>query len=123
MANERTEGTRAKEGNGQPTDAAGSTVRPAAASPAASAPAQPQIRVETSNIKSTYCNVCNGTSTREEVVLTFGVNQDWDLGPQMREIHLHHRIILSPYAAKRLQELITKLVQDHETRYGPLKTA
>jgi hypothetical protein len=97
--------------------------RPAVGSPGASAPAQPQIRVETSNIKSTYCNVCNGTSTREEVVLTFGVNQDWDLGPQMREIHLHHRIILSPYAAKRLQELITKLVADHETRYGPLKTA
>jgi hypothetical protein len=84
---------------------------------------QPQIRIDTSNLKSTYCNVCNGTSTREEVVLTFGVNQDWDLAPQMREIHLHHRIILSPYAAKRLQDLITTLVKEHETRYGVLKTA
>jgi hypothetical protein len=122
MANERTESARAKEGNGQP-GTAGSGAGPTAGSAAASGPAQPQIRIDTSNLKSTYCNVCNGTSTREEMVLTFGVNQDWDLGPQMREIHLHHRIILSPYAAKRLQELITKLVQDHEARYGALKTA
>ena len=34
---------------------------------------------------------------------------------------LHHRIILSPYAAKRLQDLITKLVQEHEARYGALR--
>ena len=84
---------------------------------------QPQVRIDTSALKSSYCNVCNGTSTREEVVLTFGINQDWDLAPQMREIHLHHRIILSPYAAKRLQELITTLVKEHEARYGVLKTA
>ena len=84
---------------------------------------QPQVRVDTSNLKSSYCNVCNGTSTREEVVLTFGVNQDWDLAPQMREIHLHHRIILSPFAAKRLQELISQLVREHEARYGVLKTS
>jgi hypothetical protein len=95
---------------------------PGGTAQAGSAP-QPQIRIDTSNLKSTYCNVCNGTSTREEVVLTFGVNQDWDLAPQTREIHLHHRIILSPFAAKRLQELITTLVKEHEARHGVLKTA
>ena len=102
--------------NGQPAQST-----PVRAQPAQ--PGQPQVRIDTSALKSSYCNVCNGTSTREEVVLTFGVNHDWDLAPQMREIHLHHRIILSPYAAKRLQELITKLVQEHEARYGALKTS
>jgi hypothetical protein len=97
--------------------------QPAGGIASAGSPPQPQVRVDTSNLKSTYCNVCNGASTREEVVLTFGVNQDWDLATQMREIHLHHRIILSPFAAKRLQDLITTLMKEHETRYGVLKTA
>jgi hypothetical protein len=76
------------------------------------------IRVDTSSLKSSYCNVVSGNSTREEVVLSFGVNQDWDLAPQPREIQLHHRIILSPGAAKRLLDLMTKLVRDHEARHG-----
>jgi hypothetical protein len=54
-------------------------------------------------------------------VLTFGVNQDWDMGPRPQEIQLHHRIILSPGAAKRLLDLVTKLVHDHEARWGELK--
>jgi len=82
---------------------------------------QQGIRIDTSALKSSYCNVVSGNSTREEVVLTFGVNQDWDMGPQPREIQLHHRIILSPGAAKRLLDLMTKLVHDHEGRHGEIK--
>ena len=86
------------------------------------APAGQQgIRIDTAALKSSYCNVVSGNSTREEVVLTFGVNQDWDMGPQPREIQLHHRIILSPGAAKRLLDLMTKLVHDHEGRHGEIK--
>lgn len=88
---------------------------------AAGAPSQPGIRVDTSSLKSSYCNVVSGNSTREEVVLSFGVNQDWDMGPQPREIQLHHRIILSPGAAKRLLDLMTKLVHDHEARHGEIR--
>jgi Protein of unknown function (DUF3467) len=113
MAKDKIEEFPPKEGksNGQPGAPVGQPGQPT----------QVQLRMDTSNLKSTYCNVCNATSTREEVVLTFGVNQDWDLAPQMREVQLHHRIILSPFAAKRLQELITKLVHDHEARWGELK--
>ncbi|MCK1368262.1 DUF3467 domain-containing protein [Bradyrhizobium sp. 62] len=87
----------------------------------ATAAAQQGIKVDTSSLKSSYCNVVSGNSTREEVVLSFGVNQDWDLGPHPREIQLHHRIILSPGAAKRLLDLMTKLVHDHEARHGEIK--
>ncbi len=87
----------------------------------AAAASQQGIKVDTSSLKSSYCNVVSGNSTREEVVLTFGVNQDWDMGPQPREIQLHHRIILSPGAAKRLLDLMTKLVRDHEARHGEIK--
>jgi hypothetical protein len=87
----------------------------------AAQPPQTPIKVDTASLKSSYCNVVSGSSTREEVVLTFGVNQDWDMGPRPQEIQLHHRIILSPGAAKRLLDLVTKLVHDHEARWGELK--
>src|SRR6478672_9993890 len=83
--------------------------------------AQQQIRVSASNLKSTYCNMCNANSTREEVVLNFGVNQTWDRGPNESEVSLEHRIILSPFAAKRLSQMLGKLIAEYETRYGELK--
>lgn len=79
------------------------------------------VRLDTSNLKSSYCNVCNATSTREEVVLNFGINKNWDLGQANLEVELQHRIILSPFAAKRLHELMATLIKQHEARYGELK--
>jgi hypothetical protein len=83
---------------------------------------QPRVRFDTSQIKSSYCNVCNATSTREEVVINFGVNQTWDTGTRELEVQMLHRIILSPFAAKRLQELLTKLMQEYEARHGELRS-
>ena len=110
MAKDKTDAApREPESNGPGKEAAGAQQ------------AQPSIKLDTSALKSSYCNVVSGTSTREEVVLTFGVNQDWDMGPRPQEIQLHHRIILSPGAAKRLLDLVTKLMRDYETRHGELK--
>jgi hypothetical protein len=96
---------------------------PVVPAPAAVAPdpkAQQKVRFDSANIKSTYCNVCNATSTREEVVINFGVNKTWDQGGQDLEVQLEHRIILSPFAAKRLQDLLVRLIAEHEQRYGKL---
>src|SRR5262245_47160621 len=82
---------------------------------------QQQVRLDTTNLKSSYCNVCNATSTREEVVLNFGVNQNWDLGQKDMDVQLQHRIIMSPFAAKRLSELLNNLIKEHESRFGELK--
>lgn len=89
--------------------------------PAAGAPDQARVRWNTTQLRSSYCNVANATSTREEVVLNFGVNQNWDRMQQEFEIELQHRIILSPFAAKRLSDLLSKLIKEYETRYGELK--
>ena len=89
--------------------------------PDAQAQPQPQIRLNAANLKSTYCNMCNGNTTREEVVLNFGVNQNWDRGTADLEVALEHRIILSPFAAKRLYQMLGKLVEEYESRYGELK--
>ena len=81
---------------------------------------QPKVRFNTSNLKSSYCNVCNATSTREEVVLNFGLNETWDQGNANVDVNLLHRIILSPHAAQRLLDLLAKLMNEHDTRYGKM---
>ena len=81
------------------------------------------LRFRTDNLKSSYCNMCNATSTREEVVLNFGLNQNWDqptAKPDVLEVDLQDRVVLSPFAAKRLSEALGKLVADYEARYGKL---
>ena len=57
-------------------------------------------------MKSAYANVCNVTSTREEVVMLFGMNQAWNRGQKEVTIQLTDRIVISPYAAKRLNMLL-----------------
>ena len=100
------------------------TESPSKSASAAAAPAAPQgarVRWKTDSLKSSYANFCNASSTREEVVLNFGVSHDWERQPQDMEIELSHRVVLSPFAAKRLAQLLTKLVAEYESRYGELK--
>ena len=89
--------------------------------PAPPTPTETQVHWNTSNLKSSYANVCNATFTREEVVLNFGVNEAWERNRNEMAIDLTHRVILSPFAAKRLVELLNKLMGDYEARYGALK--
>jgi hypothetical protein len=81
---------------------------------------QMQVKWDDSNMKSSYANVCNAMSTREEVVLMFGVNQAWHAGQKEVTIQLTDRIILSPHAAKRLSLLLGNLVKQHEERFGAI---
>jgi len=94
-----------------------------AKAPEETKPAEQQVKVhwKTQQLKSSYANFCNATSTREEVVLNFGVNQNWERTPTEMDIELEHRIILSPFAAKRLTQLLSKLMTEYESRYGELK--
>jgi hypothetical protein len=83
---------------------------------------QAKVRFNSANLKSSYANFCNATSTREEVVLNFGVSHNWERTPRDMEIELSHRIVLSPFAAKRLHTLLAKLMSEYEARYGELKS-
>lgn len=93
---------------------------PTAPTDPAAPPAEMQARMQfdTSKLKSSYCNMCNATSTREEVVLNFGLNETWDLAQRDVQVQLLHRIILSPHAARRLQELLGRLMKEYDSRYG-----
>ncbi len=79
---------------------------------------QPEIKLDTSELKSSYCNVCSATSTSEEVVMNFGINQNWDLRQSMMDVSLQHRIIMSPAAAKRFHGVLTQLLNEHEAKHG-----
>lgn len=80
------------------------------------------VRWDDSNMTSTYANVCNVSSTREEVTLLFGTNQTWHTGQQELAILLSNRIILSPFAAKRLSLLLNNIIGQYESRFGKLQT-
>ena len=84
--------------------------------------APPPLKWNTTNLTSSYANFCNANSTREEVVLNFGVNKNWErgVGTGGVEIDLNHRIVLSPFAAKRLTALLQQLMKEYEGRYGAL---
>ena len=97
----------------------GDKEKPAAT--AADQAANTKVRWNTQTLKSSYANFCNATSTREEVVLNFGVSHNWERTPQDMEIELSHRIVLSPFAAKRLSGILAKLIGEYENRYGELK--
>jgi hypothetical protein len=79
-----------------------------------------RIKWDDSGMKSSYANVCNVTSTREEVVMLFGINQAWNRGQKELTIQLTDRIIISPYAAKRLASLLEGVVKEYEKRFGAL---
>ena len=79
-----------------------------------------KIKWDDSNMKSSYANVCNVNSTREEVVMLFGMNQAWNRGQKEVTIQLSDRIVISPYAAKRLSILLGGVVKEYESRFGTL---
>jgi hypothetical protein len=79
-----------------------------------------RIKWDDTGMKSSYANVCNVTSTREEVVMLFGINQAWNRGQKEVTIQLTDRIIISPYAAKRLATLLDGVVKEYEKRFGAL---
>lgn len=83
--------------------------------------AQPtKIRWDDSNMRSTYANVCNVASTREEVTLLFGTNQTWHTGQKELTVDLSDRMILNPYAAKRLSLLLNNVINEYESRFGEI---
>jgi len=67
-----------------------------------------------------YANVVNAVGTREEIVLLFGMNQAWHSGQKELTVQLSDRVVLSPFAAKRLVLLLNNVIRDYEGRFGTL---
>ncbi len=89
--------------------------------PTPQAPGQMKIVWDDSGMRSVYANVSNVAGGREEIVLLFGMNQSWHAGQKEVKVQLTDRIVLSPFAAKRLSILLGNVLNDYEKRYGKLE--
>jgi hypothetical protein len=84
--------------------------------------ARPGVKWDDSKMRTTYANVVNAASSREEVSIFFGTNQTWNVAEDKELlIQLSDRMVLNPYAAKRLLLLLTRIIQEYERRFGTLR--
>ena len=80
-----------------------------------------KITWDDSKMVTTFANVVNVLVTREELTLLFGMNQTWNTSVSKElVVQLSNRIVLTPYAAKRLLALLAARMHDYETRIGPI---
>jgi hypothetical protein len=88
----------------------------------AAVPGAGQARIvwDSSNVRSVYANVFNIGPGREEFVIFFGMNQAWDAGQKELKVQLSERVVMSPYAAKRLAMALTGAVAEFEKRFGTI---
>jgi hypothetical protein len=84
---------------------------------------QTKIVWDDSNMRSVYANVSNVAGGREEIVLLFGMNQSWHAAQKEVKVQLTDRVVLSPFAAKRLSMLLSAVVADYEKKFGQLEIA
>ena len=83
----------------------------------------PKVTWDDSQMSTSYANVVNAASTREEVAVFFGTNQTWNLTKDQEvTVQLTNRIILNPFAAKRLIALLGNILKEYESRYGALES-
>ena len=93
----------------------------AAASIDVGQPAAPTVDWDDSKMTSTYANVVNASSTREEVTVFFGTNETWNPTAERKfHVSLANRVVLSPFAAKRLWVLLGAILGEYESRFGAL---
>ncbi len=88
---------------------------------ATQADGQAKIIWDDSDMRSVYANASNVAGGREEIVLLFGMNQAWRAGQKEIKIQLTDRVILSPFAAKRLSVLLANVLQNYEKQFGTLE--
>ena len=81
----------------------------------------PKVVWDDSKMHTSYANVCNVLGTREEIMLLFGANQQWRTGQKEVTVLLSDRIVLNPYAAKRLFRMLEQGLKEYEARYGELR--
>ncbi|MEJ8562139.1 DUF3467 domain-containing protein [Yoonia sp. GPGPB17] len=81
------------------------------------------INWDDANMATSFANVVNIQGTREQVELFFGTHRSWNLAKEGDvRVDLTNRVILTPYAAKRLNTILTNVLSEYEARHGVLKT-
>ena len=80
-----------------------------------------KINLLKAKVISNYANVCRLACIKEEVVLNFGVCDDWGFGIQDVNVDLRNRLILNPILAKKLARVLDDVLTRYELHYGELQ--
>ena len=84
-------------------------------------PSTARVHWDQSQMRTEFANVINVISTREEFSVLFGMNNPLSLNdPKGFEVKLSNRVVLTPFAAKRLAVLLAERVGEYERRHGML---
>lgn len=79
------------------------------------------VRWNDKNMATSFVNVVNVLNTREEFMLMLGTNQTWNtLDSDEVVVELSNRIVMTPYAAKRLMLLLQNRIAEYESKMGTL---
>ena len=90
--------------------------------PASAEPRPATVQWNDKDMATHFANVVNVQSTREQVDLFFGMNQTWNVtGNGQVSVDLTNRIILTPFAAKRLWTVLGGVLREYESRHGALE--
>ena len=77
-----------------------------------------RIRYILGKCETQYANCFTGSAIREEVVLKFGIHHNWERRGEAPNIEMSERIILNPYTAKRLANVLRQAISEYERRFG-----
>tara|TARA_R110002096_G_scaffold119038_11_gene257836 strand:- start:4134 stop:4430 length:297 start_codon:yes stop_codon:yes gene_type:complete len=81
------------------------------------------IQWDDTNMESIYANVATATANREEFFLLFGTHKNWrGTQPENGEVDvsLSKRIVMSPYAAKRMAAILNQSLEVYEKQFGKI---
>lgn len=76
------------------------------------------------NMESSYANIGTATANREEFFLLFGTHQNWRGNASETkevEVDLSKRIVMSPFAAKRLLSILAGSIKAYEDQFGKIE--
>lgn len=81
------------------------------------------INWDDSKMESSYSNIGTATANREEFFLLFGTHQNWRGNASERksiDVQLSQRVVMSPFAAKRLSIILAQSLKAYEDQFGPI---
>jgi len=82
-----------------------------------------KVTWDDTNISSSYANIATATATREEFFLLLGVHQNWKglSEDDSLKVKLTDRVVLNPFAAKRLFNVLGHSIKVYEEKFGTIE--
>jgi hypothetical protein len=85
-------------------------------------PATGQARIvwDDSKVFTAYANIAQVKASREEIMILFGAGRTAEADEKELRVQLNERIILNPFAAKRLAIQLNNAIREYESKFGYL---